>query len=85
MKTRLENITYLLWNSGDPSVRAAICRGSVAFAIVADVAGETGPASETAGAAAVAIPRIRPPTSCSAKFILFKSAPVFTHASARSA
>src|SRR6266545_4946230 len=77
---------YLLWNSGEPSVSAITCRGSVAFAIVAAVASESCPPSAgSTGAVPNWTPRILPPTSCSAKFIRLSSAPVFTQTSARSA
>src|SRR5215813_9752204 len=77
---------YLLWNSGDPSVNAAICFGSVAFAIVAAVDDEMSLASaDPTWPLPGSTPRMRPLTSASAKFILFSSAPVFTHASALSA
>jgi hypothetical protein len=77
---------YLLWNSGEPSVSAVSCFGSVAFAIVDAVAADTSCASASAAAAVPGCtPRSLPPTSCSAKFIRLRSAPVLTHASARSA
>src|SRR5262249_54891395 len=77
---------YLLWNSGDPSVSTATWFGSVACAIVEAVDADMSFASAApTWPPPGATPRMRPFTSASAKFILLRSAPVLTQASALSA
>src|SRR3954469_13324529 len=89
---------YLLWNSGEPRSSATACDGRDALATVSRVADERSPAStrSTISSRAASMdplpvdtgartPRTRPSVKATAKFIRFRSAPVLTHASARSA
>src|SRR5262252_11207921 len=78
-------MAYLRWNSGEPSVSAAICGALPAFAIVARVDSDSSPPSRSDGDCVVwetTMPRSRLLARARAKFMRPTSAPVLTHASA---
>src|SRR3954447_26022969 len=88
---------HLLWNSGEPRSSATACEGRDALPTVWRVADERSPPSTRSTISSRAAsrlsltadtgartPRMRPSVNATAKFIRFKSAPVLTHASARS-